>query len=100
MANTVTVYEDTIEGPNSVVYADVAFSSTYATGGETLTPSSFGLSAIKAVSATVTNLSATANVATYSRTTGKLLLAAPAGTQVANGTSLTGLTATVRVVGA
>ena len=46
MANTVTVFEDAVEGANSAVYADLAFSGTYATGGETLTPSTEGLTRI------------------------------------------------------
>lgn len=100
MANTVSVFLDTIEGVDSTVYADVTFSGTYATGGETLTPDSFGLSVIKDVTATVSSLSTVTNVATFDRATGKLILVAPAGTQVANSTSLTGVTAKVRVVGA
>lgn len=99
MAHTVTVYERNIEGVNSVRYADIAFSSTYATGGETLVPADYGLASIEAVDADVTSLSATAVNAVFSRTTGKLILVAPAGTQVANATSLTGITASVRVVG-
>lgn len=100
MAHTATVTQDAIEGANSAVYASLAFSSTYATGGETLTPAEFGLSLIKEVVATVSNMSTTAIVATFSRTTGKLRLVAPAGTEVANGTSLTGVTVDVRVLGA
>jgi hypothetical protein len=99
MAHTVTVYEDAIEGINSAVYADLAFSGTYATGGETLVPAAFGLNNIESVSADVTNLSATAINAVFDRATGKLVLVAPAGTQVANATSLTGVTASVRVLG-
>ena len=99
MAHTATVYERNIEGVNSVRYADLAFSGTYATGGETLVPADYGLSTIEAVDADVTNLSATAVNAVFNRTTGKLILVAPAGTQVANATSLTNVTASVRVVG-
>lgn len=100
MANTVSVFGDEIEGANSVVYADLTFSGTYATGGETLTPAAFGLSVIKSVDATVSNMSTTASAATFLRSSGKLRLVAPAGTEVANATSLTGVTAQVRVVGA
>lgn len=99
MAHTVSVVRDEIEGANSAVYADITFSSTYATGGETLVPAAFGLSVIKDVVATVSSLSTAANVATFLRSSGKLRLAAPAGTEVANGASLTGVTATVRVLG-
>lgn len=100
MAHTVTVTGDEIEGANSVVYATLTFSSTYATGGETLVPGAFGLATIKNVDATVSSLSTVTNVATFLASSGKLRLAAPAGTEVANGASLTGVTATVRVVGA
>lgn len=100
MAHTVTVTTDTIEGQNAAVYGSVAFSGTYATGGETLTPAEFGLTAIKEVEATVSSMSTTALVATYSRSTGKLRLVAPAGTEVAASASLTGVTVDVRVLGA
>ena len=100
MANTVTVYREEVEGANSAVYADLAFTGTYATGGETLTPAVFGLSRIHAVDADVTSATATAITATYNRTTGKLLLKAPAGTEVANGTAHTAVTVSVRVLGA
>lgn len=100
MAHTVSVTLDEIEGVNSAVYADLTFSGTYATGGETLTPANFGLAAIKSVDATVSSMSTAANVATYLSSTGKLRLVVPAGTEVANGASLTGVTVSVRVLGA
>ena len=100
MAHTVSVVRDEIEGANAVIYADLTFSGTYATGGETLVPAAFGLSVIKDVTATVSSMTADTNVATFLRSSGKLRLVAPAGTEVAAATALTGVTATVRVVGA
>lgn len=100
MAHTVSVSLDEIEGVNSAVYATLTFSGTYATGGETLVPADFGLATIKAVDATVSSMTTAANVASFLTSTGKLRLVVPAGTEVANGASLTGVTATVRVLGA
>lgn len=100
MAHTVTVTADEVEGANSAVYATLTFSGTYATGGETLVPASLGLTTIKDVVATVSSMSTAANVASFLASSGKLRLVAPAGTEVANGASLTGVTATVRVLGA
>jgi len=99
MANSVVVNFDEIEGVNSAVYATVTFSGTYATGGETITAASLGLNNIESLTADVTSLSATAINAVYLASTGKVALVAPAGTEVANSTSLTGVTATVRALG-
>ena len=101
MAHTSTVYSDEIEGANAAVYLDITFSGTYATGGETLTTAETGLSRIKAVDGAVTSLTTGASgPVLFNRSTGKILLTVPAGTEVANGASLTGITATVRVLGA
>ena len=100
MAHTVSVTADEIEGASAAVYATLTFSGTYATGGETIVPSTLGLSTIKSVDATVSSMTTAANVATFLASSGKLRLVVPAGTEVANGASLTGVTATVRVLGA
>lgn len=101
MAHTITIYSDGIEGVDAAVYADIAFSGTYATGGETLTSAETGLSRIKSVDGAVTSLTTGASgPVLFNRATGKILLTVPAGTEVANGASLTGITATVRLLGA
>lgn len=100
MANTPTVTLDEIEGVNSVVYGTIAFSGTYATGGETLTPSVVGLTRIKAAQVDITSATTGAIAGHFNATTGKIVLLVPAGTQVANGASLTGITANFRAVGA
>lgn len=99
MSHTVTVVLDEIEGVNSAVYADLVFASTYATGGETLVPAAFGLNNIEWVTADVTSLTADAITAVFSRATGKLILVAPAGTQVANAADISAVTVSVRVLG-
>lgn len=100
MANSVTVTNDTIEGVDSVVYADVTFSSTYATGGETIAPATLGLSRIKAATLDITAASTVVDQGFYLASTGKFVFRDATGAQVANGASLTGVTGTIRVVGA
>lgn len=100
MAHTSAIVLDEIEGVNSAVYVDVTFSGTYATGGELLTTAETGLGVIKNVEGAVTSLTTGASgPVLYNRSTGKILLTVPAGTEVANGASLTGITATLRVLG-
>lgn len=100
MANTATVRLSELEGANKVVYGTIAFSGTYATGGETISAAQLGLVSIKDVSLDITSLTTAANLAVFAPTTGKAILVVPAGTQVANGASLTGVTASFRAVGA
>lgn len=100
MANTPTVTLDLIEGVNSVVYGTILLSGTYATNGETLSPTVLGLSNIKFASVAVTTSTTTVSTAYFNPTTGKIVLFAPAGTEVANGTSLTGISLNFRALGA
>lgn len=99
MAHSVDVFHKTIEGINSVVYADLTFSGTYVTGGETLSPTSLGLTNIVDVTPVVTSLLAAIHKGSFNRSTGKLQLTQASGAQVGNGASISGATVRLRVVG-
>lgn len=99
MANAATTVLETIEGVDSVTYSTIALSSTYATGGETVTPAQFGLSLIKVMAVEVTSAGTAVLAGSYVPSTGKILLRDLTGAQVANGASLTGVTLAVRVLG-
>lgn len=100
MANSIAVTSRNIEGTSAVTYGTITFSGTYATGGEAVAAGALGLQKVAGIELDVNSLTTAANLAVYVPTTAKVILAVPAGTQVANGASLTGVTATFRAIGA
>jgi len=102
MAHTVATILDTVEGVDSVVYATVTCSGTYATGGEILTAAELGLVNIKSVIPNNAALTSTSVAPTvyFPATNAVKLFVSSTGAEVANGVSLTGVTFIVRVVGA
>lgn len=100
MAHTTAITLDTVEGVDSAVYAQLTFSGTYATGGETLTPGELGLAAVKLVQCEDVRATATTVVpAQYNVATGKVQIFDDAGVEVANGVSLTGFTLRIKAIG-
>jgi hypothetical protein len=103
----ITGVRDTVIGNKKLVTRHVTFDSSYATGGEPLVPSDFGLKAIDSVIPAGPARKAdgtSAVIPSYDHTNQKLMAYWSAGsgaapTQVANATDLSTYTARLVVVG-
>lgn len=100
MANAVTVTAKNVDGTLASAYGTIAFSGTYATGGEAVTAGALGLTSVLDIEVDITSATTAVITGFYTASTGKITLVVPAGTQVANGASLTGITAKFKAVGA
>lgn len=104
MALTVTTVRRTVYGNRRVVIADVTFDSSYLTGGESLTPSDLGLTAVDRIDAGV---STGGYVIVYDHTNSKLMAfqgdntnaAAAPLIQVPNATNLSAVSVRVDAIG-
>lgn len=100
MAVTVSNLDFTVFGDKRVTLGSVTY-STYATGGESLTPSQIGLGTIKTMLLTnpVSSVPAIRG-ATYNPSTSKLLAYTTSdGAEVANGTDLSAYTVNFEAIG-
>lgn len=94
MALTITNMQPGVAGNKRHNFCDVTFDSSYATGGESLTPAMLGLSAVDKVNAT----SVGGRNFPYDRANQKLQAYAST-TEVANTTDLSAVTTRVEVWG-
>ena len=99
MALTVTdvTHSRTVVGDRRFVVANVTFDSSYPTGGEAITPATFGLSSVDTVLCYPHQLAT--RIASYDHTNSKILLYTALSTEAANASDQSTITIQVQVIG-
>ncbi len=96
MALTFAEEVRTVAKAERIVVTTVTFDSSYATGGESLTPADLGLNRIDFLSATTDG----SNAVIWDKANNKLKVYTAAGTEVTNATSLASVAVRILAVGA